>query len=216
MNPYLLFIIAAIILRYGLGRISAYLNQRALDPRLPEEMAGFYDADKYARSQEYTRVNTAFSHITSTFDTVVLLGFIFLGGFPFLDHFVRTFNFGPVSTGICFIFILAFASGIISLPFEIYDTFVIEERFGFNKTTPRTFITDRIKAVMLSVLIGAPILFLILYIFEVLGSYAWLAAWLAVTLYSFIVAYIAPAWIMPLFNKFTPLPTGELRDLIES
>ena len=113
-----------------------------------------------------------------------------------------------------YIGILLLASEILMLPFSIYATFVIEERFGFNRTTPRTFFLDRVKGLALGLLLGAPLLAGILALFEFAGSYAWIYCWIVVILFSLVVQYIAPTWIMPLFNKFTPMEQGELKDAI--
>ena len=216
MNIFTIIILAAIIIDFVLGIISNRLNLKSLTKELPEEFTGVYDEETYAKSQQYTRVNTKFGFITGTFDLLLLLLFWFAGGFNWLDQWARSFDFGVVGTGLIFIGALVIAKIIISLPFSIYSTFVIEERFGFNKTTAKTFLTDRLKGLLLSVLIGAPLLAGIIAFFEYGGSWAWLYAWLAVTVFSLLMQYIAPTWIMPLFNKFEPLEAGELRSAIEA
>ena len=118
-------------------------------------------------------------------------------------------------TGLLFIVLLMLAKSILSLPFSIYSTFVIEERFGFNKTTPKTFISDLLKGLLLGAVIGLPLLAGILAFFMFTGEWAWLFAWLAVTFFTLVMQYVAPTWIMPLFNTFTPLEDGELRAAIE-
>jgi STE24 endopeptidase len=120
----------------------------------------------------------------------------------------------PILNGLIFIGILGFLKAILSLPFSIYATFVIEERFGFNKTTWPTFMLDILKGLMLAILLGAPLLAGILFFFEYAGGYAWLFCWIAITLYMLAVQFIAPTWIMPLFNKFKPLEEGELKSAI--
>jgi STE24 endopeptidase len=145
----------------------------------------------------------------------VLLGFWFSGGFNWLDEIVRAWGFGELVTGLLYIAVLMVAKSVISLPFSIYSTFVIEERFGFNKTTPKTFVSDLIKGLGLGLLIGMPLLAGILAFFMYTGDLAWLYAWIAITLFSLVMQYVAPTWIMPLFNKFTPLEEGELRTAIE-
>jgi STE24 endopeptidase len=214
MNIYGLIILAALLADYILGMVADWLNLRALDPELPAEFAGVYDPEKYARSQEYTRTKTRFGLITGTFDLALLLLFWQLGGFNYLDQLVRGWGLGAVMIGLTFIGILLLAKTAISLPFGIYSTFVIEERFGFNRTTPATFITDLLKGIMLTVLLGGPLLASVLWFFETTGSAAWLWCWAAVTLFTLVVQFIAPTWIMPLFNKFSPLPEGELRQAI--
>lgn len=214
-NTFTIIILAAILIDFILGIVSNRLNLKALSNELPDEFEDVYDEDTYARSQDYTRVNTKFGLLTGTFDLILLLLFWFVGGFNWLDQWARSFEFGVIGSGLVFIGALVAAKLILSLPFGTYSTFVIEERFGFNKTTVKTFIADHIKGLLLSVLIGAPLLAGIIAFFEYSGTWAWIYAWLAVTVFSLIMQYIAPTWIMPLFNKFKPLEEGELRSAIE-
>lgn len=215
MNIFTIIILAAILIDFTLGIISNRLNLKALTKELPDEFKDVYDEETYAKSQEYTRVNTKFGFITGTFDLLLLLVFWFAGGFNWLDQWARGFEFDVIGTGLIFIGALVVAKMIISLPFNIYSTFVIEERFGFNKTDAKTFLTDLIKGLALSIIIGGPLLAGIIAFFEYGGTWAWVYAWLAVTAFSLVMQYIAPTWIMPLFNKFEPLEAGELRRAIE-
>lgn len=215
MNIYTLIILAAIAVGFALDIISNTLNLKALSKKVPDEFKAIYDEQTYAQSQEYTKVGTRFGYITGIFDLVVTLAFWFSGGFNWLDQMVRSWGFSELITGLVFIFILLIAKSIISLPFSIYSTFVIEERFGFNKTTPKTFVVDLFKGFALGVIIGVPALAAILSFFMFAGSLAWLYAWVAVTIFTLAMQYVAPTWIMPLFNKFTPLEEGELRTAIE-
>ncbi len=214
MNIYAVIILLALLVNYAINLISDLLNLRALDKQLPEEFKDVFDEEKYRKSQEYTRVRTRFGLITSTFSLAVLLIFWFAGGFNWVDQFVRGAGYGTIVTGLMFMGILFAAQYVISIPFSIYSTFVIEERFGFNKTTPSTFVTDRIKGLGLTLLLGAPLLAGIIAIFEYLGAIAWLYAWIVIIVYSLVVQFIAPTWIMPIFNKFTPLEDGELKQAI--
>lgn len=216
MNIIAGIILAAILAEFILDIVSKRLNLKALSPELPSEFEGVYDEETYARSQKYTRVRTRFGFLAGTFDLALLLGFWFAGGFNWLDQWARGFEFGVIGTGLIFIGVLVLAKVIISLPFSIYSTFVIEERFGFNKTDARTFLSDRLKGLLLTVVIGAPLLAGIIAFFEFGGPWAWVWAWLAVTAFSLVMQYVAPTWIMPLFNKFEPLEEGELRSAIEA
>ncbi len=214
MNIYVVVILLAIAANYLLNLVSDLLNLRALNNRLPEEFRDVYDEEKYRKAQSYTRVRTRFGLLTSTFSLLVLLVFWFAGGFNWVDQFVRDFGYGTITTGLLYVGILILAQTILSLPFSIYSTFAIEERFGFNKTTPVTFITDRLKGIMLTVLLGGPLLAGVIGIFEYFGAVAWMYAWIVVVLFTLFVQFIAPTWIMPLFNKFTPLEDSELRQSI--
>ena len=214
MNIYGIVIIATILIDFILSQISDALNLKNMTDIIPDEFQNTFDRDKYKKSQQYTQTRTKFGFIITLFDLAILLVFWFSGGFNYLDLFVRSFQLSPVLSGIVFIAILMTAKSLLSLPFDIYSTFVIEQRFGFNKTTPTTFIIDRLKALGLVVLIGIPLLALVLAIFEYLGSSAWLYGWGITTVISLIISYIAPRWLLPIFNKFQPLEDGELKDSI--
>ena len=183
---------------------------------MPKEFEGTYDAEAYENSQNYTRVYTRFGFLTGTFSIIITLIFWFAGGFNYLDTIVRAWEFGAIGTGLVYIAILIIARSLLSLPFSLYTTFVIEEKFGFNKTTVKTFFLDRLKSLFLGILLGGPLLAGLLYFFQVAGNMAWIYAWAVTTLFTLIVQFIAPTWIMPLFNKFTPLEDGELKDSIIS
>jgi STE24 endopeptidase len=211
MNIYAIIILVALLFDALLNLLADWLNLRALRADLPVEFEGVYDAEAYRKSQEYLRVNTRFDWIASFFGLVTVLIFWFAGGFNWLDQIVRGWTTHPVLAGLIFIALLSFAKMLLGLPFAVYGTFVIEERFGFNQTTPRTFVFDRLKMLLLAVVIGTPILAAILVFFEFAGDLAWLYCWAAVSAFSVVIQFIAPRWIMPLFNKFEPLEEGELR-----
>jgi STE24 endopeptidase len=208
------FILFALFSLWMLDFAASLLNLKALDPKLPEEFKGVYDEDKYAKSQEYTRVSERYGIITSIYSLTLLLVFWFMGGFGWLDETLRSMGWSETVTGLAFVGALMLGSNLMNLPFQIYDTFVIEEKFGFNKTTPKTFIVDQIKGLILGIIIGAPLLALVLWIF---GSvqHAWLWAWIAVTAFQLIMMYLAPTFILPLFNKFEPMEDGELKSRIQ-
>lgn len=213
-NSTALFILIALLVLWNLDFISSILNLKALDPKLPEEFHGVYDEDKYAKSQDYTRVSERFGIITATYSLTLLLVFWFVGGFGWLDGWLRGFGWNEVVTGISFVGVLFFGNTLLNLPFQIYDTFVIEERFGFNKTTPKTFVVDQIKGILLGSILGIPLLALVLWIFGTVEN-AWLWAWLAFTGFQLLMTYLAPSLILPLFNKFEPMEDGELKSRIQ-
>ena len=214
MNIFSFIIIGALILEYILELVANLLNLKALKLELPLTLEGIYKAEDYRKSQEYIRVITRFGLIENTFTLLLLLAFWFSRGFNWFDQIVRTWSFIPLVTGLFYIGILVLAYSLIMLPFSVYSTFVIEERFGFNKTTPRTFLLDLIKGLGLALLIGGALLAGILALLEYVGSYAWLYCWAAVIIFSLGMQYVAPTLIMPLFNKFTPMESGELREAI--
>ncbi len=211
MNTYAIIILATLLLSYILDLITELLNLKALRDDLPAEFNDVFDQEKYRKSQEYTRVKTRFGLISATFSLIVTLVFWFSGGFNWLDLLVRQWGFSEIFTGLFYIGILLIANTVLNLPFSVYSTFVIEARFGFNKTTPKTFVLDILKGLLLGVVIGGALLGGILAFFQFAGANAWLYCWIAVTLFTIFMQFIAPTWIMPLFNKFTPLEDGELR-----
>jgi STE24 endopeptidase len=212
MNPFFFIILFALLIEYAVGVVANLLNLKSLGSEVPSALEGVYQPEEYRKAQEYIRTNTRFDFVTDTFSLLVLLSFWFAGGFNYLDQVVRSWGFGPVLIGLLYIGILMLGYSLLTLPFSIYHTFVIEERFGFNRTTPRTFLLDRIKGLGLTALLGAALLSGILALFEHVGYHAWVYCWLAVTVFSLIMQYVAPTWIMPLFNKFTPLEPGELKE----
>ena len=213
-NPTAIFILVALLALWNLDFISSLFNLKALDPKLPDEFHGVYDEEKYAKSQEYTRVSERYGIITATYGLTLLLVFWFMGGFGWLDQWLRGYGWSETVTGIVFIGVLFIGNSLLTLPFQIYDTFVIEERFGFNKTTPKTFVVDQIKGVLLAALLGVPLLAMVLWIFGTVAN-AWLWAWLAFTAFQLLMTYLAPTFILPLFNKFEPMEDGELKSRIQ-
>ncbi len=215
MNIYLIFILAIIVFRYVLDTVSDILNLRAASPVIPEEFNGYYDEEKYKKSQEYLRETTRWGLFVSTVDTVALIIFIIAGGFNYVDNIVRQLVSGEILTGVVFACFMMLIVSLVGLPFSAYSTFVIEKKYGFNRTTVRTFILDFIKSLLLTFILGGAIFALVLWIFGKLGDMAWLYCWLAVAAIQIFLMFIAPYVIMPLFNKFEPLEEGELRDAIE-
>lgn len=216
MNIYLAVIIASIIGSWLLGVLSNLLNARHMTPAPPDEFTDLFDADTYAKSQAYNRASMRFSSITDSCSTALTLLVILAGGFNWLDILVRSLDLPPLATGLAYIGTLGLLSSSIGLPFEIYHTFVLENRFGFNRTSVATFIADRIKGLVLTGLLGGGMLAGILYFFEKAGPHAWLWCWGLAVVFTLVLTYVAPTWILPLFNKFTPLEDGELRQGLEA
>jgi STE24 endopeptidase len=208
-------VIAIIVFSYLLEVVIETLNLRRISDEIPKEFVGLYDQEKYKKSQDYLKVNTKFGLLQSTISTLLLLAFLFLDGFPMLDAWVRAQTDNSILQGLLFIGVFALVSMIIALPFSYYHTFVIEEKFGFNKQTIGTFIKDQVIGLTLGAILGGGLLALILWFFESSGPMAWLYCWVAVVAFQIFVTFIAPVVIMPLFNKFTPLPEGELKDAIQ-
>lgn len=214
MNIFAVIIIATLLVDFTLNLVADFYNLKSLDKGLPDEFSDVYDKETYEKSQRYTKVRTKFGFLTSTFNLAVLLVFWFAGGFQWLDAIVQSWELGVIWTGLVYIGLLLLARSVISLPFSIYSTFVIEEKFGFNKTTLKTFVLDLVKGLGLSILLGGPLLAGILAFFTFIDQYAWLYAWGVVTVFTLFIQFIAPTWIMPIFNDFEPLEEGDLRQKI--
>ncbi|MDA3862555.1 MAG: M48 family metallopeptidase [Deltaproteobacteria bacterium] len=213
-NLYFWIILGTLMLSQILELISVGLNLKNLSPELPEEFSGYYDETKYAKSQNYLKTTTKFAVIKSQFNFLVLLVFWFSGGFNLADNFARSLELNSILTGLVFFGLLGTGSFLLNLPFSIYSTFVIEEKFGFNRTTPQTFILDLFKHLFLSLVLGIPVLSALFYFFGNAGESGWLLAWAAIALFTVIIQALAPALIMPLFYKFQPVQDGELKDKI--
>lgn len=214
MNIIATIILLTIVLDLLLHLVSDALNLKMLHNEVPKPFKGIFDAERYAKSQDYLKVNTRFGWVSTIVNTLIMLVFWFGGGFALLDTWARSLGQGPVITGLIYIGVLMLAYGILAQPFSLYATFVIEERFGFNKTTLKTYVADLGKGIVLAIILGTPLLAGILAFFQYAGAGAWLFCWAAVTLYMLFIQFIAPTWIMPLFNTFSPLQEGELRERI--
>ena len=214
-NALFYIILGIIIVDFVIERWLDYLNGKKLSTELPEELKDVYDAGQYKKSQEYKRVNDRFSLITGSFSFLLILGMLIFGGFNLVDNWARSFTGHPILIALIFFGILAIASDILNLPFTLYDTFVIEEKFGFNKTTARVFILDKLKGYLLGAVIGGGILSLIIWLYQLTTTNFWLFAWIAVSLFSVFMTMFYSTLIVPIFNKQTPLEEGELRNEIQ-
>jgi len=209
-------IVGIIIFDYILERILDYLNSTYWSNKLPKELEGIYDAEKYKKSQEYEKTKQRFSLVTDSFNLILMMLMLFLGGFAFVDDLVRQYTQNPILMALLFFGILGFAADILTTPFSVYSTFVIEEKFGFNKTTPKTFILDKLKGWLLAFIIGGGLLALVVWIYESTGEWFWVIAWAAIGGFTIFMTMFYSNLIVPLFNKQTPLEEGGLRSAIET
>jgi STE24 endopeptidase len=218
MNPYPWLLFILILANAGLDVLLDALSLRRLrgaGAKLPSEFEGVFDKQKYEKALAYQAANHRFDMNSQLVDTPLLLAFLFFGGFNAVDLWARAHAQNRYWTGLLFIAGLAALKLISQIPWSIYRTFVIEERFGFNKTTPKIFVLDLIKGVLIGCAIGAPVFAGIVYFFEKAGALAWFYSWLAFTAVQLVLTYAAPAVLMPLFNKFKELPDGELKSAVE-
>ena len=208
----ILFVVADFVLEQTLSM----LNRKMLSPVIPEKLKGIYDEEKYAKQQNYTLTNSRFSDYTRLFTLVIELAMLLMGGFAWVDEWVRGFTQNEIVISLSFFAVLYIGNEILTLPFAIYSTFRIEERFGFNKTTPKTFVLDLLKSFALGIVLMGGILTLILWLYQKLGDNFWLATWGALSLFSLVMLLFYSEWIVPLFNKQKPLEEGDLRSAIEA
>ncbi len=215
-NTVFIILVGIIILDFLLDTLLNYLNARRFKAPIPARLQDVFDPQEYQQSQKYKLVNYKFGLITSTFSLVALMAFLSLDGFAFADHLSRTLFDHPVLMGLSFFGMLFLASDLLSLPFSYYHTFVIEERFGFNKTTIKTFFLDKLKGWGMMLVLGGLILALIIWFYQWSGQNFWWYAWILVSVVSVFINMFYSRLIVPLFNKQTPLPQGSLREKIEA
>lgn len=215
MNPYLFLIVFLLIAHWLLELTVERLNLKRVSTEIPDEFRDVYDAKSYAAAQRYLRDNTALGLVQSSVMLPLTLAFILLGGFRWLHEIALAASAHMVVQGLVFVGVLSLLATLASLPFRLYDTFGIEERYGFNRTTPKTFALDSLKSLLLALLLGAPAFALVLWIFSA-ATYAWLWAWAALAVIQLALMFVAPVAILPLFNKFTPMEEGDLRDRLEA
>lgn len=216
MSQILFFIIVGLLVAdFVFERFLEYLNSTQWSDQLPEEVKGIYDEEKYRQQQAYEKVNYRFSLISSSFSFVVMLLMFLLTGFALVNDWALSVSANPILTALVFFAILMLASDLLTTPFSVYDTFVIEEKFGFNKTTPKTFVLDKLKGYLLGAIIGGGLLALIIYIYQLTTTNFWIYTWFVITGFSVFMILFYSNLIVPLFNKQTPLPEGELKSAIE-
>lgn len=192
-----------------------WLNIRALKPEVHPQFKDVYDEEKYKKSQEYLKSKSHFSQFQSLLSLIMIVLFIGFNGFTLIDKTISNCTSSLWWQANLFIAMFIAATTLFQIPFALYDTFVIEEKFGFNKTKVGTFLTDTLKSFLLSILIGAPLYGGLILLLDKLGDTAWIVAWVTLFFVQLLFMFLAPALIMPLFNKFTPLENGALKERIE-
>jgi len=207
-------IIGIVLLEFGLERVLNYLNRKRRGVPLPENVKGLYDAEKYQKSQEYAAAKDKIGTLSSTLGLVGTLVML-LGGFAWLNEQVVNYTDSPILQALIFFGILGLASDLISTPFSIYNIFVIEEKFGFNKMTPKLYAIDKVKGWVLGGIIGGALLSIFVWFYQAFPDYFWLYAWGIFMAFALFMAMFYTNLIVPLFNKLSPLEEGTLRNEIE-
>lgn len=217
MTPTTLFyiLISIIAISFIIDEFLSYLNAKHFDDEIPFELKDVYDTIEYKKSQDYKKVNNKFSNLTSTFSFVLTIIFFFADGFKYVDNFARSFTNNPILIALIFFGIIMLGSDVLTTPFSYFKTFVIEEKFGFNKSTKKTFWLDKLKGWIMTILVGGAILAVIIWFYQQTGKNFWLYTWALVTVFSLLINLFYAKLIVPLFNKQTPLENGELKLAIE-
>lgn len=218
MEPQmLLFVILTIItFNFILEQYLDYINLKRQNPFLPKELKGIYDEEKYAQSIKYQKAQTRFSFVTSTLSFIVFFVLVLTGFFGALDSWLRESLSNEILIAGAFFGILYFASDLLSLPFQLYNTFVIEEKYGFNKTTSKTFVADKFKGYLITLLLGGGILTLFMWLLLTIGESFWIYFWIISAILMILINMLYTSIFVPLFNKLTPLAEGDLKMAIEN
>ncbi|MEQ8245783.1 M48 family metallopeptidase [Fulvivirga sp.] len=211
----LYLILGIITFSYLLNQLLDYLNLKSRKSELPDDIKSFYSEEKYAKAQEYHKTLSNFSFLTSAFSFAGSFAILYFGGFGYLDQLLRPMVGEGIALSLTYFGVLFLLSDILNLPFSIYSTFVIEERFGFNKTTPKTFIVDKLKGYVLTIIVGGLLIGSLLYLINNIGESFWLYFWAIASVFILFVNMFYTSLILPLFNKLTPLEDGELKTAIE-
>lgn len=180
MTPQLVFyiIITFIIISFVIDQVLDWLNAKHFDDPIPQELNDVYDEESYRKSQDYKKANARFSTITSSFMLVITLIFFFIDGFGFVDHLARSISENEIVVGLLFFGIIMVGSDVLTTPFSYYKTFVIEERFGFNKSTSTLFFMDKLKGWLMTIIVGGGLLALVIWFYQISGSLFWFYAWM--------------------------------------
>jgi STE24 endopeptidase len=209
-------IVSIAVISYLFDQLLDYINLKAQREDIPSEIADFYDRDRYSKSLRYHRELTRFSFISTAFSFLLSIIMLLAGGFGWLDSLLRPFFENEIVLALIFFGVIMLASDILSLPFQLYSVFVIEEKYGFNKTTLKTFFADKLKGYMLGALIGAPLLALLIYLIQSIGANFWIWFGLVAAVFILFVNMFYTSLILPLFNKLSPLQDGELKSAIQA
>ena len=217
ISPQIIFylLISIILFNFIKDYFLDYLNSKFFDKKIPENLRDIYDKEKYQKSQDYKKTLYNFGKISKAYSLTILLSFFFLDGFLLVDNFARSLFESELLISLSFFGIIFFGSDILNLPFSLYSIFIIEEKFGFNKTTFRIYFFDKIKSWFITILFGGGILSFIIFQFETVGKDFWIVAWVFITTISVLINGFYAQIIVPLFNKQTKLEEGNLKNDIE-
>jgi len=205
---FLAFFALSMVVKFWLSQrhLSHIQKHRA---QVPDAFSEKITLQEHQKAADYTSTKIKFGRWPLLYDATILLAWTFGGGLELLDQFARGYELAPIYTGILVILSMMMISSLLDLPFSLYSTFVIEEKFGFNRTTLKTFVIDMFKGGLLAIVLGVPLIWVVLWLMEQAGEFWWLYTWLVLTCFSLFIAWAYPTWIAPIFNKFSPLEEGE-------
>ena len=213
---WLYLIIGLVIFNYLFSTALDFINGKNWRTEIPPVMKDFYHEDKYLKAKNYSKEKGKVSLISSTLSTLITLLFLVFEGYGWLDNFISLYYDIPFLKSGIFFLVLFILSDFISIPFSCYNTFVIEEKYGFNKMTVKTFVLDKIKGYLLTLIIGGILLFGAIYIVSLLENGFWVWLWISLSVIMLLVNMFYADLIVPIFNTLTPLESGDLREKIES
>ena len=218
MQPTTLFyiLIAILVINFMVDKILDMLNSKHFNDAIPSELEDVYEKSEYEKSQAYKKTNAKFSNITGLFSLALTLAFFFFDGFKYVDEIARNYSSNSIVITLIFFGIIMIGSDLLTTPFSYYKTFVIEEKFGFNKATKKIFVLDKVKGLLMTIVVGGGILALITWFYQFSGNNFWIYAWILIALFSVFMNMFYSKLIVPLFNKQKPLEDGELKSAIQA
>ena len=208
-------LVSIVVLAYIIEALLDHLNQGTARNPVDRKIAHLYDQNEREKSIAYTYEKTRFGFVLATSSTVVMILALAYGWFAKLDEIVRDRFTNEIQVSLLFIGALGLISWLLNLPFQLYGIFKIEAKYGFNKTTLKTFFVDAVKGFIVAALLGGVLLTAILWLYQELQNGFWISAWLLVTAFSLFMFMFGTKLILPLFNKLQPLPEGELKAEIQ-
>ena len=215
MNIYFYLILSVLVLDFVWGQVLATLNRSRMSPQIPKELEGIYQPEEYSKQQLYQKTNSRFGLVSDSISFFIILLVLYFGILGWLDNSLREYTSNYILLPLFFFSLLLVAGNTLEMPFDWYATFRIEEKFGFNMSTPKLFVSDHFKGLLLNILIGGGLLFLVVLIYHYTIEWFWLLTWIVIVFFSLTMSFFYSEWIVPLFNKQTPLEGGELRTAIE-
>lgn len=217
MTPQLLFfiIIGILICNFVIDKYVDYLNAKHFDDKIPDELKDVYNEEEYYKSQAYKKENYRFSIVTGGFSILLTLSFFIFKGFAWVDQFARSYSDNEITIALIFFGVIMIGSDIIQTPFSYYHNFVIEEKYGFNKSSKRLFLIDKLKGWLLSATIGGGVLAIILWFYQKTGDLFWVYTWIFISVFTIFMTLFYSSLIVPIFNKQKPLEEGDLKRAIK-